>query len=482
MARSTAGVTSQAEQMSTPAVDDPGPQADARLAVTLGRAADLLNSITATLEPGTVSGTDAVNLYQQSVRVERLAHALKALLAGRIDSSGIWRRSEHRTAAAFIAWLDGVGVGEARSLLDTAEALNELPAVEEALRDGRMSGAQTREIADAARTAPAQQESLIDQAAEGSMTALRNRCRDLKATHAGKDPRATHRRIHNSRHFRHWTDAEGAFCYGGRDVPEVGAAILAAIADQMKRMRTAERGPGTGTEAPTRTTYAALEADAVAALITSGRASTGDASGNDGSSGPGTMIHVRIDLDALRRGHAEEGEVSTIEGVGPIPVPGVRALLDDASVRCIFHKAGDIRAVAHLGRTISAALRTALVERDRCCVVPGCSVSTGLEIDHTIPLFEGGPTCLSNLARLCHWHHYLKTYDGWTLRRTNADDEAEPTWVFEPPWSANHRGPGRQQGGPPPPEPDADAASQRQPRGAARLTAPARAAPTLWSA
>ena len=193
-----------------------GPEEREGLGMTLGRAADLLNSITATLEPGTVSGTDAVNLYRQCVRIERLTHALKALLAGRIDTSGAWRNSEHRTAAAFIASLDGVGVGEARSLLDTAEALNELPAVEEALRDGRLSGAQTREIADAARTAPAQQESLIDQATEGSMTALRNRCRDLKATHAGKDPRATHRRIHANRHFRHWTDAEGAFCYGGR--------------------------------------------------------------------------------------------------------------------------------------------------------------------------------------------------------------------------------------------------------------------------
>ncbi len=482
MARSTADVTSQTDHGRAATTGATGREESEGLGVTLGRAADLLNSITATLEPGTVSGTDAVNLYRHCVRIERLAHALKALLAGRIESSGAWRNSEHRTAAAFIASLDGIGVGEARSLLDTAEALNELPDVEDALRDGRLSGAQTREIADAARTAPAEQETLIDQAAEGSMTALRNRCRELKATQANKDPRATHHRIHANRHFRHWTDAEGAFCYAGRDVPEVGAAILAAIADQMKRMRAAERGPGTGTEPPARTPYAALEADAVAALITSGRAGTGEAPGNEGSSGPGTMIHVRIDLDALRRGHAEEGEVSTIEGVGPIPVPGVRALLDDASVRCIFHKAGDIRAVAHLGRTISAALRTALVERDRCCVVPGCSVSTGLEIDHTIPLFEGGPTCLSNLARLCHWHHYLKTYDGWTLRRTNAEDAAEPTWAFEPPWSASHRGPGREHGGSPPPEPGVGAASRRQLRGAVRPRASARAAPSLWSA
>jgi hypothetical protein len=49
-------------------------------------------------------------------------------------------------------------------------------------------------------------------------------------------------------------------------------------------------------------------------------------------------------------------------------------------------------------------------------VVPGCDVGVGLEIDHWETGYsEGGPTVLSNLARLCHGHHAMKTYRGFSL-------------------------------------------------------------------
>jgi hypothetical protein len=82
--------------------------------------------------------------------------------------------------------------------------------------------------------------------------------------------------------------------------------------------------------------------------------------------------------------------------------------------------------------TITAALRTALVDRDRRCVVPGCLVATGLEIDHVLPITEGGPTELDNLARLCHHHHHLKTYGGWRLTRTGTKPDGIPAWAFAP--------------------------------------------------
>ncbi len=75
----------------------------------------------------------------------------------------------------------------------------------------------------------------------------------------------------------------------------------------------------------------------------------------------------------------------------------------------------DVRAVSHFGRTIPARLRTALEARDQTCVVPGCDERDHLEIDHIAPLAEGGPTRLDNLARLCPWHHSLKTHRGWHL-------------------------------------------------------------------
>jgi len=145
---------------------------------------------------------------------------------------------------------------------------------------------------------------------------------------------------------------------------------------------------------------------------------------------PTSTTVVRVDLDALLRGRAEPGELCEIDGQGPIPVAMAKDLANDSVLAVLFHRAGDVRAISHLGRTINARLRTALVYRDRTCVVPGCGVSGGLEIDHVHDVSLGGPTELDNLALLCHHHHHLKTYEGWVLARTGVDPEGRPTWAF----------------------------------------------------
>ena len=124
---------------------------------------------------------------------------------------------------------------------------------------------------------------------------------------------------------------------------------------------------------------------------------------------------VRVDHAALVRGHAEEGEVCDIAGIGPIPVATARALANDGVLKVVVTKGVDVVAVAHGGRTIPAHVRTALEARDPRCVIPGCDVGDRLEIDHLLAFAEGGPTTLENLARLCHRHHYLKTHQGWVL-------------------------------------------------------------------
>jgi hypothetical protein len=103
--------------------------------------------------------------------------------------------------------------------------------------------------------------------------------------------------------------------------------------------------------------------------------------------------------------------------VGSIPVAAARAFASDAFLAAVVADGKDIEAVSHLGRTIPDRLRTALVERDPVCVVPGCGEHEDLAIDHIIPVHRRGPTALYNLARLCAWHHYLKTFHGYVLER-----------------------------------------------------------------
>ena len=76
--------------------------------------------------------------------------AIKTLLARRVAEAGVWRDDGSRTAAVWLSEQTGTTIGAAQQVLDTARALEELPATEAALRSGELSAVQAAEIAYAA--------------------------------------------------------------------------------------------------------------------------------------------------------------------------------------------------------------------------------------------------------------------------------------------------------------------------------------------
>ncbi len=72
-----------------------------------------------------------------------------------------------------------------------------------------------------------------------------------------------------------------------------------------------------------------------------------------------------------------------------------------------------------------AALQRQVAERDHTCAFPWCGRSNPTyDLDHIEPYVdpdEGGPpgqTSTSNTARLCRYHHRVKTHGAWHYRRT----------------------------------------------------------------
>jgi hypothetical protein len=164
-----------------------------------------------------------------------------------------------------------------------------------------------------------------------------------------------------------------------------------------------------------------LQAYAADALVDLAREASVPAS----PSGPRAMVHVVVDHAALTRGRVARGERCEIPGIGPIPVASARSLTSDAVMKAIVTDGTDVKTVAHVGRTIPARMRTALEARDPTCVVPGCGSRRHLEIDHyRVAFADDGPTSLDNLARLCRWHHYLRTHCGYGL------DGGPGRWVW----------------------------------------------------
>src|SRR5206468_8732792 len=133
-----------------------------------------------------------------------------------------------------------------------------------------------------------------------------------------------------------------------------------------------------------------------------------------------------VDSAALSRGHAEPGERYEISGIGPAPVSTARALLDDAAVTVMVRDGDDVTAVSSPRRTIPIKVRRALEADYTTCGVPACANDQFLEIDHIVPLAEGGHTELANLWRLCSHHHDLKTYFGWRVIEPPAGRDLVP--------------------------------------------------------
>jgi Domain of unknown function (DUF222)/HNH endonuclease len=342
-----------------------------------------------------------------------LCTAIKSRLARRVEETRVWRGSGHRSAAHWVAEATGETVGSAARALDTARALDALPATEEAFRAGELSMTQAAEITSAAEADPNAESALLETAAATSVKGLRDRCREVRAG-AEADDAAWARRLHVQRKAHEWTDPDGMYRLEARLAPDAGARLSSAWKAHTDRIFCDARRAGR------REPRAAYAADALVALA---------------SEGPCKPVEVRVSVDsaALARGHTQAGEKCDIAGVGPVPVTIARSLLDDAAVTVMTKAGDDVTTVSRPQRTIPVKLRRALESTYPKCAVSTCANDEFLEIDHIVPLERRGRTELANLWRLCSHHHRLKTYMGWRVVGRNGARDLVPPDDPDPP-------------------------------------------------
>jgi hypothetical protein len=351
--------------------------------------------------------------------------------------------------------MTGIGLGAARDQLELAAQLDDHPEVHDAVRAGEISPAQIKQITAAAKANPGATKRLLDKARRSSLKGLKDECaKTVAETRSAEDEAARHDRIHRSRYCRTWIDDDGAGRLDARLTPEALAEIQACLDPYSRREFDLARLAGR------RESRDAYVADALVAMARAaadpsrpddaGRPGPPTGPGGSGDEGPGgggngggarpvgppaTVIAV-VSHSALVRGRVEGGETCVIDGVGPVPVATVRAMTADAFLAAIVTDGTDIRAVAHGGRQVTARQRTALTVRDPHCVVPGCSVRSGLEIDHVAAWTATRVTTVDQLARLCRHHHHQKTYQGYVL----AGPPGHWTWTPPTPSAAGGLG------------------------------------------
>jgi hypothetical protein len=241
---------------------------DAGLRARLEAACGVLAAVVSELDPGCLTGGDATVLYACFAGFERLSIAGKTLLAPRIEASGVWRETGHSNAATMLASLEGVSAGQAKHTLTIGHRLGQLPGTEDAVRKGILPAPKLHELTGAGVLDPAREPELLNGAAAEPLQLVKERCHRSRATSRAVDPLATVKGIRAARHFSSWTDADGAFCYQGRDTADRGAQILAHLAHVATRLRRARRADGADGAADTHESERAVRADAVFTLLT----------------------------------------------------------------------------------------------------------------------------------------------------------------------------------------------------------------------
>ena len=235
----------------------------AGLRAEVEKASSLLSGVLAELDCDRTPGADATVLYAAFCRAERLVSAAKAVLAARVEWSGVWQLSEHSDAAGLLAEVEGVSPGAAKRTLSLGRRLPSLPATEAALRRGELSVKKAEELTRTAVTDPSLEAELLVGASEEPFSVLSDRCRAVREESRGEAPETAPLDEEVQRRFSSWTDASGAFCYEGRDTQERGEALLAHLGEASRMLRAARREAGVAIEGP-----AVLRADALFALVT----------------------------------------------------------------------------------------------------------------------------------------------------------------------------------------------------------------------
>jgi hypothetical protein len=354
-----------------------------------------LEQLLASVDPSVLHARDAVKLLEAASAVEQRAAALKTLVAERAAEAGAWSREGYRSPEAWLSQKTGVGYGEAAATLAASEKLPDLPAVDEALRRGELSGPQVQQVVPAA-TAENEQ-CLLEAAGRENLNQLRKTCDKEKARRrTAEQERARQERIRKERFFKSWTDGDGAYRFEGKATAAVGARIEAAISAEADNQFKTASADGR------RDSAGAYRMDALEHLITEGGANVD------------TTVVIRADASALAGG---EGVCET--STGPVPVEeAIGAILAGAFVKLLLRDGVDITGVSHQGRHIPVELRSAVVERDGyACVRPGCGATQHLQVHHWVIDYAkpGGATAYWNLATVCRHDHQLVTHGGHKL-------------------------------------------------------------------
>ena len=319
---------------------------------------------------------------------------------GEFDAIDGWARQGALTYGQWLSWRIGVDPHTAREKIRVAKRLRELPAVDAAFAEGKLSYSKVRALT---RVADQDNEAeLVNVALFSTGGQLVRLCRRFASLVPDDAPSVEE--VEARRFVRHeWTD-DGMLRMTIQLPPDEGARLLSAI-ESAAEVERADRVARAEDRTPP------SKADGLMVLAESFFA--GGARPRRGGAPNEVVLHVPAGTLAAN------GEGAFIENHdGPaVQADTARKLACDAGVTVVVRGAGgEVLDIGRKTRTVPAAMRRALeVRDDRRCSFPGCERTLYLDAHHIEHWIDGGATKLENLCLLCRRCHGFVHDRGLTI-------------------------------------------------------------------
>ncbi len=291
--------------------------------------------------------------------------------------------------------------GKARSEVETAVELEELPRTSEGMRDGEIPYENARILAKASQDGEIDESELIGAAKTQSPDKFAGTVRKHQQQRSEDDGMSRLEHQRSRRFAKIKTDnTDGMTVLYGRFDPITGALIETALSQKMDELWREE-------DPRARCSPGQRMADALAGLVT--REDTDE----DGTPPRGPRLLLIADYDVVSR-ELQNGRLG--DGT-PIPVEKIRDLAYQAGILpAIFRGMSQPLDLGRSRRTASPAQRIALVARDKACV--GCGATANwCQAHHIIPWAVQGNTDIDDMCLLCSRCHHKVHDDRWQVRK-----------------------------------------------------------------
>ncbi len=340
---------------------------------------------------------DFAELHQvaELIELERLRRLAE------IDRRGLFERDGHLSAASWLASRFKVAWGLAREHVRIARALDRMSGVRAAAEHGELSMSAVRVLSSARDAEPEafeRSEGVLVEAARlhtiGELQRVVAFWRDRVERERGSDDSDTlreRRGLHASATFGGMVRVDGDLD------PETGESLLTALRAVLD---TDARSGAQEDRTP-----AQRRADALGEICRQWL----DGRGRPVVAGERPHLTLTVGIDALVGAGLGGGSDGTgeLDHAGPVASELARRLACDASVRRVVVGPGsEPLDVGRRSAVVPAAMRRAVIVRDRGCRFPGCDrPQAWCDAHHVVHWADGGPTSLANLLLLCRRHH-----------------------------------------------------------------------------